>query len=324
MTQQYIRAFSLTIGDESGNSLDLSELRVVFKIYRAVVGTPHHSVMRVYNLAPETAKAIQKEFTQCQLQAGYEGNSATLFQGPIRQIKIGREDGMNTYLDILAAEDVMHNFSISNRTIASGWDQDSLLNTLAKDTSAQGVSLGFTPTFRGPTMPRGKVVYGMTKNYLQTLADASGCDWYVENNELSFLPITSTLPTSQVAAVVVNSLTGMIGAPRQTLNGVELRVLINPLIRVGGLLQIDNASIQTLQMDPSFNASSATNNIFFDPNTGKNTGLDADGLYKVYAIDMSGDTRGQDWYFNIICTAMNGQGPISDPFINAVVSENNF
>jgi len=45
-------------------------------------------------------------------------------------------------------------------------------------------------------------------------------------------------------AIVLNSRTGLIVMPQQTMGaGVNVRCLINPNIRVGGLIELDQASV---------------------------------------------------------------------------------
>ncbi|MBR7552500.1 hypothetical protein KC220_28570, partial [Mycobacterium tuberculosis] len=48
--------------------------------------------------------------------------------------------------------------------------------------------------------------------------------------------------------------------------------------------------------------------------------LDDDGFYKVYAMSQSGDTRGQDFYTEMICAGVNGTAPLTSTYTNAVTS----
>ncbi|WP_258181637.1 hypothetical protein [Burkholderia cenocepacia] len=72
--EQFGRKVSLIIGFDSGESLDLSELRIVFRVQRGDLQTPNQARIRVYNVSETTARRAQKEFTRVVLQAGYEGN----------------------------------------------------------------------------------------------------------------------------------------------------------------------------------------------------------------------------------------------------------
>ena len=53
-------------------------------------------------------------------------------------------------------------------------------------------------------------------------------------------------------AIVLNSETGLIGMPQQTMGaGVNVRCLINPNIRINGLIQLDQASVYRTALSDS-------------------------------------------------------------------------
>jgi len=53
-------------------------------------------------------------------------------------------------------------------------------------------------------------------------------------------------------AVVLNSRTGLVGWPVQTFNGIEARCLLNPRIKAGAMIQIDQASIQKQELSTTY------------------------------------------------------------------------
>ncbi|MBU9534734.1 hypothetical protein KTE49_30340, partial [Burkholderia multivorans] len=119
--QQFVRKVSLIIGFDSGEALDLSELRIVFRVQRGDLQTPNSARIRVYNVSATTARRAQKEFTRVVLQAGYEGNYGIIFDGQIKQVRRGRESQTDTFLDITAADgDSAYNFAVVNTTLAAG------------------------------------------------------------------------------------------------------------------------------------------------------------------------------------------------------------
>ena len=122
MTQQYLRVCDLMVSG-SGEGHDLSGLRVTFQINHAVVQTPRSAWIRVYNVAQSTIAKVQQEFTSVSLTAGYQGNSATVFNGTIKYIRAGRETQTDTFLDIFAADgDEAYNQANVNVLAGSGVD----------------------------------------------------------------------------------------------------------------------------------------------------------------------------------------------------------
>jgi hypothetical protein len=104
-------------------------------------------------------------------------------------------------------------------------------------------------------------------------------------------------------AVQINSATAMIGTPEQTEEGIKIRCYLNPLIRIGQLVQINNANINrnTLnkQMFPSYTSQ-------YYPATVTN-----DGFYRVLVCDHMGDMRGNDFYTELTCLAADISSPVA-------------
>lgn len=310
LSTQYGRACSLIVGDAAGNGLDLSLLRVTFVVNKADVQTPAHAIIRVYNPSPETARQVQQEFTRVVLQAGYSGNLGVIFKGTVSQARYGRENPTDTFLEIVAADgDEAYNFATMQTTLAAGWKQDTLHDAIVKALDPYDVVAGYTPEFVGKPMPRAKVCYGMARDFMRTLAESCGASWHIADGALNVIPTEETLPGE---AVVLTRETGLIGMPQQTINGISVRSLLNPKIRHGGQVRLDNASVQLAQVSVAYGA------VNYFPS------LDADGAYKVYSVMMHGDTRGQAWYSDLVCAAVDGTGPITGPAITTVPSSTGY
>lgn len=324
MSELFGRKCSLVVGDEQGNGLDLSELHVKFTINRADVQTPAHADIRIYNVSQETSEIIQQEYTHVFLQAGYEGNFGLIFSGKVRQFRKGRENATDTFLDVLAQDgDEGYNFAVINTTLdGANVDQVAQHDAITKAFESFGVTVGYVPDFAGPALPRGRVYYGMARDHLRTLADASGTSWHVADSQINMVPTYGTLGGD---IEVLTSMTGMIGLPRQTINGVEIRSLLNPRIKHGKQIKIDNASVQQQSFNIAYQPG-LSNAAFSVDNDGQvsNMALDADGNYKVYSVTMTGDTRGQEWYSDLVCVAIDGTAPLAGPYINATASSTGF
>lgn len=326
MSELFGRKCSLVIGDDQGDGLDLSALRVKFTISRADNQTPAHADIRIYNVSRDTAELLQKEYTHVFLQAGYEGNFGLIFSGKVRQYRKGRENATDTFLDVLAQDgDEGYNFAVMNSTLdGSAVDQAAIHAEIMKAFAPYGVTEGATPDFGGPALPRGRVMYGMARDHLRSLADSAGTSWHIADGQVNMVPGYSALGGD---IEVLTSLTGMVGMPRQTINGVEIRSLLNPRIKHGRQIKIDNASVQQQAFNVAYQPG-LSNAGFQQDGTGadvvQTTALDADGNYKVYSITMTGDTRGQEWYSDLVCVAIDGTAPLTGPYINATASSTGF
>lgn len=302
MSDQYLRKCSLIVSKD-GTGLDLSPLRIAFKTVQSDCETPNHAFVRVFNASDQTGTAA-KEFTSIRLQAGYEtGAFGTIFDGTIKQVRRGRVDQVNTYIDFLASDgDIPYNFGVVRQSLPAGATIKDELNAIA---GAMGLPVGYLPDMPPGASQRGQVKFGMGRSHIRDIADKAGMTWSIQNGKLQMIPVTSYKPGE---VVVLNAATGMIGLPEQTQGGILVRCLLNPKLQIGGLLQIDNASIQKAftggsQLFQTSDQIAATNS----KNLPKVT---ADGFYRIYVCEFDGDTRGQPWYTNITCLAVDRSAPV--------------
>jgi len=308
---QYLRRAKLIVSG-GGSGLDLSSMRIKFKVKAADVESPNNADIRVYNLSQGTVDLIIQEFKEVTLEAGYEFNVGPIFKGTIKWFRVGREtNGTDTYLDILAADgDVPYNQAIINQTLEAGLTAKERVTKIAETMQEKG--LGTSPQVllpeTGGILPRGKVLFGMARVAMRREAETAGASWSIQSNELMIVPKDEFLPGE---AVLLTGQSGLIGRPEQTVDGIKARCLINPAIKVAGLVKLDNASInQTLQATPGEAP------ITYDQYAGLQfvANLNTDGLYRVYVVEYVGDTRSTEWYAELTLLAV-------DPKENLVVIE---
>lgn len=302
MSDQWIRKAQLLIGDGQ-TFIDLSELRFRFKTENSDKQAPNTIYLRVYNLSKQTATKIGGEYSTIIVQAGYEtGKYGAIFFGSIKQVEVGKERSVDAYVDIWAADgDIWYNGALLNKTIAAGASQEDVLNTIVSATAPGGGKIklatdapGIVGAAQGVanTLSRGKVLFGLARDYAADWARNTGLRWSIQNGELTVVPITGYRPGE---AVVLSSSTGLVGIPVATYGGVNVRALLNPLIRIGCLVQIaqdDINRITSQKIGLGYSTPSAT------PTTSA-------GFYRVMQAEFVGDTRGNEWYVDMICLAVD-------------------
>ncbi len=318
---QYLRKFSLIVGPDSGEARDLSDLRCYFNVRRGDNETPNTADIRVTNPAPATVQqAMSREFTRVVLQAGYEGNFGAIFDGQIKQTRYGRISSTETYLDIHAADgDRAYNYSTMALSLVAGENgKRKALEAIIGSMAAFGVFQGYVPPdFPDNPLPRGKVLFGSAKDEMRILARNSLTNWSIQNGRLQLVPETAYLPGD---VPEINASTGMIGIPEQTQNGIKVRTLLNPALKIGQVIRLNNASIQTYRRPISL--SKEKENIIFDVRNP----INPDGLYYVMVADYYGDSRGDSWYSDLTCLSVDATvdpeylktQPVGVPVVSAI------
>lgn len=305
---QFQRTFNLIVFNNSTlDGLDISKLKIKFDIIGSEASTPNSATIRVYNLSSDTVAQIDKEFKRVVLQAGYAENTGVIFKGNIKQIIRGRESGVDTYIDIFAGDgDQAYNFAIVNKTL-DGASHADVVGVAAKAMTGKddSVTMGPTPDLSAVKLPRGKVMYGKASTILKNTAETNDASFSIQQGKITIIPKKEYLPGERV---VLTYKTGMLGTPTQTTEGVNIKCLLNPNIKIGGQIQIDNASVE--QMKIAYN----------DKGTSTNTPslLSLDGVYYVQTIRYVGDTRGNDWYCDLktllISTTSNPRNAVQPGF----------
>ena len=335
---RFIRKCSLLIRTDGDQFIDLSQFRIKFQTSNTDYESPNTLTIRVYNLSENTVNKIKTSISKSSLEwqkivtasqqpdaaqnvnpntyydvvlnAGYEnGNFGVIFQGNIKQFKVGRENNKDNYLDLYAADgDFGFINGVINETLAAGSTIRDQAQKLAN--SMPGIDIdGFSarPAIDEQHTPllRGKTLAGMSRSYMRNLASKINVSWSIENGKILMIPIKSYRLGE---AVVINVNTGLIGLPEQTDNGISLTSLLNSSLRIGGLVKLNNKEI------PELTQSNPNQPLKFDSldQVQANSLLSKDGIYRVYSVENSGDTRGQEWYSKIVCLSVDPSAVIDE------------
>lgn len=340
MSLNWMRHFELQLLDGDGKGISLSDLKVTFEIekmpntiFNGFVGN-----FKIYNLSPETQNRIMgQEFKRIRAIAGYDGlqdaagdhpdqNIGLIFNGDIRFTIAGKENITDSWvlLQCLDSWEGHLNASVTT-TLAAGWTYSDLFAVGMKSFEPYGITTGSVPEMPNTVFPRGRVVFRSTSVLMNDIAEQCKANWWYENNQVNILPHTKYIHE----AIVLNANTGLIGMPQQTMGaGVNVRCLINPNIKLGGLIRLDQHSVYraALSNDQIAGAQGAGGQLG-ETDTGGNlsvgglvgsqpASINTDGDYIVGSINYTGDTRGQAWYMDLLCLAKGSADLQSNSTIN--------
>ncbi|EOC1314424.1 hypothetical protein [Cronobacter turicensis] len=337
MSQNWMRHFELQILSESGEGISLSDFKVTFRIEWTDTRWPRVALVKIYNLSKDTcSRILGKEFAKIKIIAGYDGllaavdssqvgvatevdpskvgqtngtNFGEIFSGEIRFTVTGRDNPTDTWVLIQAIDghQAFMNASVTT-TLAAGYTVADVHSAAMDSFIPYGVTKGITGDAPVTVFPRGRVLYQSTRDVMDNVAAQCGATWQLVDGQAQMVPTDKYVQE----AIVLNSDTGLIGMPQQTMGaGVNVRCLINPNIRLKGLVQIDQASVYRTSLSadevkalPGRASEDNTNgNLSVNGTLQQPASIAADGVYIVSAIDYTGDTRGQPWYMDLMCIA---------------------
>lgn len=283
--------------------------RVRFSISQLGVShTPGWAEIIITNPARTTMNeaVALAENTTVTVDAGYEdGNFGQIFTGQLVRVSTGKENPTDTFIKIQAYDtQAAHNFGFVNTSLPANCTGEDYLNALVQSLSSFGVGLQTAPTaaLQQLKYPRGLSLFGPTRDYLRQLSRSVNCTWCFQRGQIQMLGLNGTTGSGPWQ---VNSQTGMISIPIQTLNGVLVRTLLNPEMNVNDTIQLNPADIASGSVANFGDQALLANGAPFS--------LDPNGLYRIIKLEFSGDTRAPaPWFNDITAVSLSNGGGITN------------
>jgi hypothetical protein len=293
--KNFIRKYQILVADGDNTALDVSDLRCTFKIekgYQAI----NFAQISIYNLSAKTDEQIIKRGMRVIVNAGYQnGSYGKIFDGDIFQPIREREENVDYKLTLHCMDGLsLLSNKIVKVTVNAGINQRQIIEQIGKE-SYDATQMGFiTPDIDNKTLPRGKVFFGEPKKYLRQIALDNNAQFYACDGQVHISKLTDV---STDEALVISPQNGLIGTPQQTDDGITFRCLLNPNIKVinpAMSIKIDNSYIrqQAIRYGQEY------------PKI-----LSRDGIYRVAKVTFIGDTRGEDWYSEVLGVTLAGKTP---------------
>ena len=275
MSQQWIRKYSLIIGDVSAPIFTTETLQITFNIKKGLSSVPNQAKINVFNLSKDTRDRIREDLKPIILIAGYESFSDIIFQGDIRSV--GTPQGIpDIGTEIQAGDgDRGCRFGSISYTVEGGRSVKDAITQLAN--SMPGVQPGILKGLDGKTISsRGVSVTGDSKTLLDSYARQYGFTWSIQDGILETVAAMpeqtgSTVDDAGPNAFVISPKTGMIDQPEVKDEGkVTVKFLLNPRVKPGRVVNIESLRVP-----------------------------DINGFYRVNEVEFIGDYSGQDWYTSV-------------------------
>jgi hypothetical protein len=308
MSKNYIRDCAVTVAC-IGQTFNAEGIRVRFKIKQSTLHQANTAVIYLTNQLPAHAKKIcdpSSEDSDITISAGYKDNIGLIFKGRLRRAIYGRENPTDTMTTILASDGgSAQAYATVAKTLPPGSTPQNIVDTAIESLKKFGVDHGFTGQgvdLSKPTYPRSITLFGMAWKLMNDVAKSKGATASIQNMLTHMVKPDDAISGG---AFELNTLTGLIGMPTLETGGLYARTLINPQMKFHSLVHIDESLVQGMlpqlisdgSIDPSY-LKGARNM----------AAIAGDGIYRIFRIDVDGDTRGTPWYQDLTMNA-RGQAP---------------
>lgn len=251
------------------NALEVTDLRVQFKIEKSLEKEPNSATIQVFNLSPTTRAALVEKGSKVALEAGYADTLATIFVGDVRMLYHVREgtewvtkiecgDGQRAFLHARIKE-----------SFAGGVPGSDVVNKLAGSLglNVSGQLQGMLSSMQGQFL-QGFTAHGPTLRELDKVLTAMGFEWSIQDDTLQVLEPGGT---NQIQVPELTPETGLVGALEHASSEkkggetvIKGKCLLRPEIIPGSRLVVRSSS--------------------------------QDGAIRVTRVSHTGDTAGGEWY----------------------------
>jgi hypothetical protein len=316
-TRQWIRKLQISI---AGQTLTLDNMEASFQVRQADTPAPPYANIRILNLSDATMDSVFQKGAQVKIEGGYPGRFGVIFDGSAQQMRRGKlPNGVDKYLDVIAVSgSKAYNYSTVRESLDEGATARDIADKAIQSMQQYGVTIGsISERLAQRVHPRPVTLYGMSRDILRMVTESTNTSFFIHNGQINVVDNDGYLPG---ATIEINANSGMIGLPEQTLDGIVIKILLNPDCHPGQRVHVDASSIQAALVDQGWPGSEVPLLGQFEQRIplpfgirpgGKVPKIAQDGLYRIVRVDHDGSVEEQEWYTTITAIALGD--PIANP-----------
>lgn len=236
MTTIQDRRLIVKVGLPAGLAQTWTDLHMEVETESVNGSTPNKCRVKIWNLSPTSLTFLRQKKLILQVLAGSPIPSSifagdidkrgvkTTIQGPDQITEISAKDGGEI---------------IRNKIFTASYPPGTTRSQVLTDLLAQANLIrGYIDPLIAERVYKGPVAWAApVRNVLHELYAPEGALWSIQDGVLQVLHIGSPLPGS---ALLVTSGTGLMGSPTVTDKGIDLKMVLNPAIKPGGLLSVQS------------------------------------------------------------------------------------
>jgi len=236
---RFMRDYELIITFNDDVLVIRPEIRIQFEAQKSIYGKLNNCSVKIYNLSENKRKRIVKDKTDTNvkigflLKAGYD-RLQTIFKGDIWEAYSVRA-GVDIITNIKSIDGAFGYVNSYTSKVVKGSDYRKLL---ADDLI--GLQSGYM--CKAPELFRPRVLVGNTyKLFEESLQDDESL--YIDEEKLYIIKDDEIIDEF---IAIVNAETGLMGTPIRKEQEVSFVSLINPTIRIGGLVKLESVTAKHL------------------------------------------------------------------------------
>ena len=284
---------AIPVGSSSG--LRVEGLRCVFVVTKTSKKEPNTLDLKVYNYSSQSRAQLQVRGARTILEAGYQNESAIIFQGDARTIDHSR-DGADWVTHVQCGDGeratqyarISQSFApgVSIQTVGKAL-LDKLVvspynlqpgNAVAKLAALTGALTSF---------PNGRSLHGNVVSEFDTLTRSVGLEFSIQDGEIQLLADGEPRSTNPIE---LSAKSGLVGSPE---HGSPEKKGGPSVLKVKSLLRAEFQPGQPVRIEAEH----------------------VKGAYKIMTVRHTGDTFGGEWYSELECLPATNTQLLLEPLV---------
>ena len=297
------RLIKVSIIDDYGNSVVLvdtknkryNDYRCDGTIERFTGSQMDCLTLSIYNLDPVLRGEIAVHtYNIITVEYGYEdegGLLTTMFEGKIMRPQHKRQDVVTDETVIYAYDSGQFKaYGFFSKTYQDGANYYDIAQDILEKGNVK-ISYALSEKLKNYTVKGSKSFYGKQDDLLRDLAEEAGLTYKAENNVARIFGDSEDLEeiivfTKEAQNGQINSESGLIGIPTLASDGIYLKCLVNPKIKIYSKIKISN-SIISVEQDGMV------------PNVSAGGQFSSSGIYKIVKITTRFSNDGSQNYMDL-------------------------
>ena len=235
MTILYGRRIEVTVA-----GLVITDLRISVELERMVDKTQARGKIDIYNLNDEHEQRIYDRGGPVTVSAGYPQTVAEIYSGDTQRIVRARE--RLARITSISVGDLVRSKERLGGVTARSYDGAVTVRMIAQDLATDiGIPLGPLDAIPPPATFQDFYWTGQADGGLTVLLKSVNCQWYESDGLIRINRVGMVQPDAP--RISISPETGLVDTPIETDEGAEARMLLNPALQLGGILDIESATL---------------------------------------------------------------------------------
>ena len=218
-------------------NIRITDPKIKFSIKRESDRTPPSGFVQIFNLNVNTEKQIYEQGESLVLNGGYGDNLGLLFDGAVQKVERERIN-LSRITTIKLAGKVVELAKLSGVTFRSYNGLASVRQVVTDIVSDIGLQVGPLDLIPADAMINNWYYAGQASNALTIAIRDHNLTWFEDDGVIRFNRPGRGTQQSDAVVIHLSAENGLIGAPSVTDQGVRLRCLLRPTVRMCNVVEL--------------------------------------------------------------------------------------